>query len=135
MNKGNVNARISTLPKTPLGPGLRGAILQRIERMERRLALQRGILLAFLAVLSAFAFMEGILYAANELYLSGFPEYVSLFFTDNDAAFSSWRELTSSLGESLPILPLIVLCAALLVLVWSVVRAASQFRTVKYLSA
>ena len=108
--------------------GLYDAVLARIVAWERRGALLRAAGLGCVAVLSVVGFLQALSYAADELYLSGFAEYARLFFTDHDVVSASRQEFASSLIESLPAVPLILLCGALLLLVWSTARAARDVR-------
>ena len=120
--------RISQLRNSAVPASLYGAILARIVELKRRSAFIRAAGLLGLSAVSVIGLLQASIYAADESYLSGFSDYLKLLFTDHDVALASWREFALSLAESLPALPLALLCAALLVLVWSLVRAARNFK-------
>jgi len=52
---------------------------------------------------------------ANDLAHSGFYEYFSLIFSDGGSMFSSWRELSLSIAESLPTMSIIFILSLLFV--------------------
>ncbi|MDE2213318.1 MAG: hypothetical protein KGJ34_02180 [Patescibacteria group bacterium] len=135
MNEQHVPGRISQLPTHPAPRGLRERILYAVAGLKRRLALRRAIALTMIALISLLGFAEAALYASQELYLSGFGDFMQLMFTDTDVVASSWREIGLSLAESLPALPLALVCVSLLVFLWSTARALANMRIIRNYSS
>ncbi len=119
-----------TLPHhdIPAPARLYRAILERVAYLRRRNALLRAGALALTALLSAIGTIEMALYTWNEAYLSGFIEYVRLLISDSDVALGSWHTFAYSLLESAPALPSALVCAMLLILIWSLARITSNMR-------
>lgn len=109
--------------------GLRERILAHIERARRRRARVGLALQAALFFVSGALLVPLAQYAGQELYASGFYEFVSLLFsTDRAAVLASWQEFLYSLVESLPSLAILMLLCASVILVWSLRHALRSSR-------
>lgn len=104
------------------------AVLVRIAALERRAARTRALLFGALSVLSLVALVPTLQYAGEQFYASGFYDYASLLFSDTSLALTYWREFALSLLESLPSLALLLLIPIVVVLLWSLTRAAQTAR-------
>lgn len=91
------------LPEIAPPTGLHGAILARIERVQKRSA---RLWFAGMSVIAASSFavlVPAFRYTAEEGYRSGSYHYLSLLFSDSSAAFLYWREFMLVIAESLPL--------------------------------
>ncbi|HEX8993667.1 MAG TPA: hypothetical protein VF803_00250 [Candidatus Paceibacterota bacterium] len=104
------------------------SIVARVEYLEWHRAALRAGALSLTAVISALGVWKTALYAWNEASLSGFVEYIKLIATDGDVALNYWHTLAYSLLESMPMLPTALMCATLLVFVWSASYAIGNMR-------
>ena len=69
-------------------------------------------------------------YAGQELAQSGFYQYLSLLFSDGGVLLAnSWREFALSLAESLPLMGITFVLAALFVLLGSIRLIARDMKT------
>ena len=117
------------LAATELPQGLYAAIMARIDTAKRRAAQIRAGLFGIVALASGAALVPALQYTANQLYASGFEDYLSLMLSDQGSVLTYWREFGLSLVESLPSLALLVLLPIAAALVWSVVRLVKNVRT------
>jgi hypothetical protein len=103
--------------------GLCSIVLSRIALARRRRArfhfMADGILFFFSGAL----LVPLAQYAGSEVYTSGFYEFFSLLFSDQQLILNSWQEFSITLLEKLPSMALLLVLAVLLVLVWSLRRA------------
>ena len=120
---------ISQLADAPAPTGLRAAVLARIFTLRRRAALLRASGLAVIAVASATLLWEAFVYVLEEATSSGFIEYVRLFVTDRDITLSLWREFGVAVLSSAPLLPVALVCAVAILLMWSAERLYQNMRT------
>jgi hypothetical protein len=102
--------------------GLYAAVMLRIHLAQRRAAQMRAGLFAVVALASGAALVPVLGYTINQLYTSGFYDYLSLIFSDNSLVLTYWREFGLSLIESLPSLALLLLLPVAAALVWSLMR-------------
>ena len=109
--------------------GLYGAIMARVDLAKRRAAKMRAGLFGVVALVSAGALVPALQYTANQLYASGFNDYLSLMLSDHTLVLTYWREFGLSLIESLPSLALLLLLPIAVALVWSLVRLVRNART------
>jgi hypothetical protein len=117
------------LPVLTPSRGLFASILLRVEEEKRRLARLRVAFFGFGAVASSLVLVPVLQYAGEGIARSGTAEYFSLFFSDSGMALLYWKEFLLSLVESLPIFMFALLCAVLLVFIWSLERVAVNART------
>jgi hypothetical protein len=111
--------RISTLPDTSAPHYLTARIIERVSFLRRRTAVIRACIFGSVSLISLTALMPVIQYASDEFYLSGFMDYINLFFSDHDVVLNSWREVSLTLLQSLPALPLALGCALVTLFIWS----------------
>ncbi len=77
------------------------------------------------ALFSIFTIVSGIVlvpvlqYASEELYTSGFTEYMKLLFSDTNVALSAWQTFAFSLFESLPSLAILLTLGVGVAFIWS----------------
>jgi hypothetical protein len=109
--------------------GLYAAIMTRIDIAKRRSAQMRSGVCAAIALLSAAALVPVVEYTLNQLYTSGFYDYLSLMLSDNGSVVTYWREFGLSLLESLPSIALLLLLPIMVALIWSLVRLVKNART------
>jgi ABC-type sulfate transport system permease component len=107
--------------------GLFESVLARVEKARRHAARWEFGILAVLSCVCTLLFIPVLQYAAQEFYLSGFYDYLSLAFSDTHTALTS-KEFVFSLIESLP--PLAVLLTLVIggALAYSLVRATRAAR-------
>ena len=109
--------------------GLCAAILSRIALARRRQARLRLALQSVVCFASGLVLVPIAQYVGQELYASGFYDYMSLLFgADRASVFNSWSEFLYSLVESLPSAALLVLLGACGILFWSLHRALRNGR-------
>jgi hypothetical protein len=102
-------------------PTLLPTVLVAIARAQRRAARIRLAWFASALTSCAILLVPAVNYFLNELYASGFYDYLSLFF-DQSVAADYWRVLSLSLIESLPSLAILLLSAVVSGFVWSTIR-------------
>lgn len=108
--------------------GLYGMVLARVALARRASARVEFMFLAIISCVCTLLLIPVLQYAAQEFYLSGFYDYLSLAFSDTHTVLTS-KEFAFSLIESLP--PLAVLLTLVIggALVYSIVRTARAART------
>lgn len=109
--------------------GLHAAILARIGLAKRRAAQLRAGLFGAVALVCGTVLVPALEYTGNQLYASGFYEYLSLISSDNSLLLTYWREFGLSLVESLPSLALLLVLPTVVALVWSLARLVKNVRT------
>ncbi|MES2203332.1 MAG: hypothetical protein V4474_03370 [Patescibacteria group bacterium] len=109
--------------RAQLPEGLYERVLARVAHARQRAARVQFSLLAAVSCLLTLLFVPALQYAAQELYASGFYEYISLAFSDGSLVLGS-REFVLSLVESLPSLAVLLVVAIAVPLGWSLWRAA-----------
>ena len=102
-------------------------VLARIKRAARRRARMALAGLTLLAAGPVGLLILAVSYANQELYASGFYEYVSLLLTDS-AARAHWQELFASLGATLPSAALLAVLASGALLWWSASRVPRMIK-------
>jgi hypothetical protein len=123
---------ISQLRDTPPPAGLVDSILRRLALLERRRALLRAGALGVVCLLSCLGSVQAFFYTLDEMYLSGFSEFFRLLL--NSGASVSLRDTALALVDTLPALPLALVCATVFLFVWSLARAARNLREAAHLS-
>ena len=108
--------------------GLAESIVARIMRERRRGAQMRIFFLAASACVSCAVFVPALQEAGREFSQSGFYQYFSLAFSDGSALFASWKEFSLLLAESLPLMGITLVLAALFVLLASIRLMARDMR-------
>ena len=126
--KNDRHITISQLADAPAPTGLRAAVLAQIFTLRRRAALMRAGGLAVIAVASATLLWEAFLYVLEEATASGFVEYVRLLATDSDVTLSLWREFGVAVLSSAPLIPVALVCAVAILLMWSAERLYQNVR-------
>ncbi len=109
-------------------------IMVSIVRARRRQALQALGLSGLAGLLSLAALAEAVRYVFTEAYLSGFTEYMHLLLTDRALLSNAWQQFIWSLAESLPANSLVLVCATLGALVWSLSRLMSNVQSYRLLA-
>lgn len=116
------------LPGVKAPVSLRGRVLERVSRMERRAYTGKLTALIALAIASVSALIASCVYVFDAVSASGFLQYASLAFSDA-SVFAYSKDLGLSLVESLPALGVALVLSAGLVSVgsvWSFVRAVKE---------
>lgn len=103
--------------------GLCNTVLSRIALARRRRARFHLMADGSLFFFSGALLVPLAQYAGSEVYTSGFYEFFSLLFSDQQLILNSWQEFSITLLEKLPSMALLLVLAVLLVLVWSLRRA------------
>jgi len=119
---------MTLLPPIEPPAHLKDRILTRVAVARRRAARIRFALLAGGAFISGVTLALTALYAAQELYVSGFYDYVSLMFSDA-AALRYSQEIALSLVEALPSASLLIFCGVGAVFVSLLARSIRSART------
>jgi hypothetical protein len=126
---------IQNLPVVASDPKLRARILAAIEAAyEQQLSFRRA-LFGVLAAFSGLSLVPATLYAVQSFSNSAFASYLSLFFTDSGTALSQWQTLALSLVESIPLLGVTLVVAAVFALLASLKAVApytGAHRTLSY---
>ena len=106
-----------TPPKPP--EGLFAHIMERIREEERFLSFKKRFIL-FSAVLlaSVGAFVPVILAFKTTFAQSGFPQFLSLIFSDFGLVIANWQDFSLALLESLPAMSVIAFLATLYIFFW-----------------
>lgn len=120
--------------RTKAPAGLAERVVGAISRHERTRAAAMFWASIATGASSALAGVGAFQYAAAQLAQSGFASYLSLVGTDFDAVAAHWQEFALSLGESLPILALIAVAAAIAVFLGSI-RVFVDARAMRMLDA
>ena len=113
--------------------GLAESVIVRIMRERRRWARTRVFFLAASACISCAAFIPALEEASREFSQSGFYQYFSLAFSDGSVLFASWKEFSLLLAESLPLMGITLVLAALFVLLASIRLMARDVRVAFFL--
>ncbi|MBI3442288.1 MAG: hypothetical protein HY007_00765 [Candidatus Sungbacteria bacterium] len=100
---------------------LLGSILAHISREQRRHARMRLAVWTSGMAGAGAALAPAVRYAGQEFSRSGFYEYFSLLFSDGGVLLlNSWREFALLLAESLPLMSVTLVLAAVFVLLGSI---------------
>jgi len=75
---------------------------------EKRIARLKFFAFSFIGFISLIGLVPAFIALFDDFAQSGFYEYLSLIFSNNGAIVSYWKELAFSLGESLPVMSLII---------------------------
>ncbi|MGC9602741.1 MAG: hypothetical protein ABSE76_03340 [Minisyncoccia bacterium] len=116
------------LQSTEPRAGLYFAIMERIAYAKRRKARVRTGLFAALAVVSGAALIPALQYTAEQFYVSGFYDYLTLVFSDRGFVLTYWRQFSLSLVESLPSLAILLLLPIACALGYSLYRLTQTSR-------
>ncbi len=109
--------------------GLYAAVMLRIATARRRAAQLHALLFGLCTVLFAALLIPVLHYTTEQLYASGFYEYLSFIASDRSLAFTYWREFSLSLIESLPSIALLLLLPIVAALLWSLSRLVRNVRS------
>ena len=118
--------RVLSITEPPAG--LFEAIMARIDAAKRRGAQIRAALFGAATFLCALTLVPVLQYTAEQLYASGFYDYLSLVASDHSLVLTYWREFGLSLVESLPSLALLLLLPIAAGFVWSLYRLVKNAR-------
>ena len=115
----------------PIEPpqGLYAAVMARVELAKRRAAQMRAGLFGIIALASSAVLVPALAYMSNQLYASGFYDYLSLLSSEHSLVLTYWREFGLSLIESLPSLALLLVLPTVVALVWSLARLIKNVRS------
>ncbi|TAN33030.1 hypothetical protein EPN28_03445 [Patescibacteria group bacterium] len=95
-------------------------VMNRIQKERVFLALRRKLVIFFASTLcSAVALVGALRLAGRGFAESGFFKFFSLLFSDFGSVYAYWQDFAWSLLESLPVMGLIILLAAVLALLIS----------------
>jgi len=119
----------SVLSTTPVPQGLYEAVLAKVAAARIRAARIRAGAFGLIATISAIALVPVIEYTADQLYKSGFYDYVSLVLSDRADVVLYWREFGLSLLESLPSVALLTLLPIAVAFLWSLSRLIKNIKT------
>jgi len=95
-------------------------LYERILARIRRIALVKFVIFLASTLASSVILVFSFQYAAQEFYVSGFSQYLSLIISDGDSLITYWEDLLISLAESLPILGMTLLLTSIFLLLGSV---------------
>jgi len=109
---------------------LRSAVRARVERAQRRVFVSRLILSVAVEAVSIIAVVASFSYIAQSLEASGTFSYLRLIMSEGFGLIGYSKELLLSLVESLPVLALAALFAAVLSFGWSTLRLVRRSRFV-----
>jgi len=126
---------IQNLPQVASEPKLRARILAAIQAAYERQISFRRTLFGVLAAFSGLSLVPATLYAVQSFSNSAFASYWSLVFTDSGAAFSNWQTLALSIIESVPLLGVTLVVAAVFAFLASLKAVApytGEHRTLSY---
>jgi hypothetical protein len=87
---------------------LSSLIFNNIKELEERKIRVRRYIYMFSGSLSFIFLIFALSYTFNQLYQSGFYEYLSLVFSDISLAFSFWEDLIVSLISTLPMFSILI---------------------------
>ena len=94
-------------------------IWQRVVAREKRLIRIKLYAFSLVGFLSLAGLVPVFKALFSDFAQSGFYEYFSLLFSSGNNLFSYWKELVSSLAESLPVLNIIFSFSLIFVFLWS----------------
>ncbi len=109
--------------------GLCNTILTRIEQVKRRTAQWQAALFGACTLASVAVLVPVLQYTSEQLYSSGFYEYLSFMASDRSLALTYWREFSLSLVESLPSIALLLLLPVVVALVYSLRKLVRNVRS------
>jgi hypothetical protein len=109
-------------------PDLKNRVLHRIEGIRESLEWRRRLTGIFLAFGSFLGICVGFLWLRSEAMQSGFLEYSSLFFTDQEVVLSSLGDFAFSLVEAFPLFSALLTSSALFGLLFSLRRIGKKER-------
>lgn len=104
-------------------------IISRIEAESAKAARRRFVLFLSVTLISLSATVPVFQYAAQEFYRSGFPQYLSLIFSDGGTILAYWQDFTLVLAESLPIFGISLLFSIIFIMLGSLKLAAGNMQT------
>ena len=112
--------KLFSLIETPEPPaGLLGAVVARVESLERRSAWARSVVFAIGFFVSLLAFVPALQSVRASMAESGFLTYLSLLFSDTGAILSTGQSFALILLESLPVFSVALLLSVLLMMLES----------------
>jgi hypothetical protein len=109
--------------------GLHASVMLRVANAKRRAAQVRTLVFGLCTTLSLVLLIPVLQYTSEQLYASGFYEYLSLIASDRALVLTYWQEFSLSVLESLPSLALLLLLPVVAALVWSATRLVRNVRS------
>jgi hypothetical protein len=110
--------------------GLLMSVVARVRLEQQRAARRELVVVGSVATLSIVSIFPLVSYLMNSFVGSSFYQYFSLVFLDSSFVLVYWKEITFSLAESLPVLPITVFLSVSVLVLWSVARTTRQVRTI-----
>lgn len=105
---------------------LETAIIRAVEHHRKRTARQRTLGYGGLLAVSIMGMVPAVWGLAAQLSQSGFFRYLSLAFSDGGAMWSMGKDFGLLLGESLPVMSVILVGAILIITLWSLKKLLSR---------
>jgi len=100
--------------------GLFDKIMRRIQKEQQLLTFKRRLaIFSVFLIASIAAFIQTLRLVKTELAESNFIEFFSLLFSDSSSVLAHWQSFVFALLESLPIISIIALLAAIFTLLQS----------------
>ncbi|WP_420266682.1 hypothetical protein [Candidatus Magnetominusculus dajiuhuensis] len=110
---------------------LKSSIINRIKKEEIKRAIYRVVLDSAISLISVSIAIIYIVNIIKDAYQSGLFDYISLLFSDGASIISFWQSYVMSVVETLPIIPIAIVVASILVFVWSVSSVLKAFEISK----
>jgi hypothetical protein len=103
-------------------------IIKKIVVLERRRMRIRFALYSTTTLVALVALVPALQYVGIEMAQSGFSTYLSLIFSDSGTILASWKEFSTVLVESLPVIGVTLVFGILLTLLTSLRQAVKNIR-------
>ena len=110
---------------------LKNSILNTLRKEERKNAIYKMVLSSVVSLASISMAVIFVMNIIKDAYQSGLSEYLSLIFSDGASLVSYWQTYVLLVTESLPIIPITIVTASILVFVWSINSALELFKGVE----
>jgi hypothetical protein len=104
-----------------------------IVKREKRFICVRLCVFSIVGFLSILGFIPALKSLFSEFTQSGFYEYLSIAFSSGNNLFSYWKELLSSLAESLPVVNIIFIFSLVFVFLLSIRYVLKQIINNNYI--
>ena len=114
---------------------VKNSIIGKIKKEEMKRTIYKIVFSSVVSLTSISIAIISIINVVKDAYQSGLSEYLSLLVSDTSLVFSFWQSYILSVTESLPIIPITIVLASVLIFVWSInsaIKTLGSTRSIFY---
>lgn len=110
---------------------LKSSIINKIKIEETKRTIYKMVFSSVASLASVSVAIIFIINIINDASQSGLTNYLSLLLSDGASILSYWQSYVLSVAESLPIIPITIVVASILIFVWSISSVIDTFKNKK----